>query len=207
MPHGIINTPLCAYVCVIYDMWVTAPSSVIQIPHIMLQCGRNHVCAFLPHHEVPPRRPQELQQWPFYSIQGESQSVLCFSITVFFFLFSSSICDLDFFFLQGHAAPALYSMWVETGFLKESELLSLCQVDSALEGHLSPVSCHILYHTSRVFSCSTSSVPTVLTNILLRLFVVCNSEAATHWCSHWILGAGSWCGLWNGLYWKIFWQV
>uniref|UniRef100_A0A8C2ZG98 Transketolase n=1 Tax=Cyclopterus lumpus TaxID=8103 RepID=A0A8C2ZG98_CYCLU len=39
---------------------------------------------------------------------------------------------------KGHAAPALYSMWVETGFLKESELLSLCQVDCALEGHPTP---------------------------------------------------------------------
>ncbi|TKS71390.1 Transketolase [Collichthys lucidus] len=38
----------------------------------------------------------------------------------------------------GHAAPALYSMWVEAGFLKESELLSLCHVDSTLEGHQTP---------------------------------------------------------------------
>lgn len=39
-------------------------------------------------------------------------------------------------------------MWVETGFLKESELLSLCQVDSTLEGHPTPVSCYILYCTT-----------------------------------------------------------
>lgn len=44
---------------------------------------------------------------------------------------------------QGHAAPALYSMWVETGFLKENEMLSMCHVDSNLEGHPTPVSCHI----------------------------------------------------------------
>ncbi|XP_008283303.1 transketolase-like [Stegastes partitus] len=43
-----------------------------------------------------------------------------------------------FILSKGHAAPALYSMWVETGFLKESELLSLCQVDSNLEGHPTP---------------------------------------------------------------------
>ncbi|KAI4827411.1 hypothetical protein KUCAC02_030806 [Chaenocephalus aceratus] len=43
-----------------------------------------------------------------------------------------------FIMSKGHAAPALYSMWVETGFLKESELLSLCQVDSSLEGHPNP---------------------------------------------------------------------
>ncbi|KAM3877794.1 transketolase [Diretmus argenteus] len=41
---------------------------------------------------------------------------------------------------KGHAAPALYSMWAESGFLKESELLSLCQPDSVLEGHPTPVS-------------------------------------------------------------------
>lgn len=52
--------------------------------------------------------------------------------------------DLWLFFLpQGHAAPALYSMWVEAGFLKETELLSLCHVDSTLEGHPTPVSLHI----------------------------------------------------------------
>lgn len=53
---------------------------------------------------------------------------------------------IDSFFLpQGHAAPALYSMWVEAGFLKENELLSLCHVDSTLEGHPTPVSLHVLY--------------------------------------------------------------
>ncbi|XP_066527940.1 transketolase isoform X2 [Hoplias malabaricus] len=39
---------------------------------------------------------------------------------------------------KGHAAPALYSMWMETGFLKENDLVSMCQVDSALEGHPTP---------------------------------------------------------------------
>ncbi|XP_012686609.1 transketolase [Clupea harengus] len=43
-----------------------------------------------------------------------------------------------FILSKGHAAPALYSMWAETGFLKESELLSLCQVDSTLEAHPTP---------------------------------------------------------------------
>uniref|UniRef100_A0A8C8DXI0 transketolase n=1 Tax=Oryzias sinensis TaxID=183150 RepID=A0A8C8DXI0_9TELE len=43
-----------------------------------------------------------------------------------------------FILSKGHAAPALYSMWVETGFLKESDLLNLCQIDSPLEGHPSP---------------------------------------------------------------------
>ncbi|CAG06882.1 unnamed protein product, partial [Tetraodon nigroviridis] len=36
---------------------------------------------------------------------------------------------------KGHAAPALYSMWVEAGFLKETELLSLCHADSTMESH------------------------------------------------------------------------
>ncbi|KAL7837082.1 hypothetical protein SRHO_G00267930 [Serrasalmus rhombeus] len=39
---------------------------------------------------------------------------------------------------KGHAAPALYSIWAETGFLKESDLVNMCQVDSALEGHPTP---------------------------------------------------------------------
>lgn len=48
-----------------------------------------------------------------------------------------------FFLRQGHAAPALYSMWVEAGFLKESELLSLCNGDSTMEVHAAPVRLHI----------------------------------------------------------------
>lgn len=128
----------------------------------------------------------------------------CFFLVIYdFILCFMLICDWDPFFPQGHAAPALYSMWVETGLLKESELLSLCQVDSALEGHPSPVSCHILYHTSIIISWSASSVCTIT---LFSVFVVSNSEAANYWCCHWILGAGSWCGLWNGLHWEILWQ-
>lgn len=50
---------------------------------------------------------------------------------------------LAFFLPQGHAAPALYSMWVEAGFLKENELLSLCHVDSTLEGHPTTVSLYL----------------------------------------------------------------
>lgn len=40
-----------------------------------------------------------------------------------------------FILSKGHAAPALYSMWVESGFLKESEMFSLCHADSPHEGH------------------------------------------------------------------------
>ena len=68
-----------------------------------------------------------------------------------------NLCNFFLTVSQGHAAPALYSMWVETGFLKESDLLSLCQVDSTLEGHPNPVSCHILYHTSGIIPLSTAS--------------------------------------------------
>lgn len=97
--------------------------------------------------------------WPF----------LC--ISVFFFILAGRfVIEISFSITQGHAAPALYSMWVETGFLKESELLTLCQVDSALEVHLSPVSSHILYHTSGVVSRRSSSVLTNFTNILLCQF-------------------------------------
>jgi len=40
---------------------------------------------------------------------------------------------------QGHAAPILYAVWAETGYLKENELLNLRKVDSILEGHPVPV--------------------------------------------------------------------
>lgn len=40
-----------------------------------------------------------------------------------------------FLLSKGHAAPALYSMWVETGFLKENEMFSLCQADASHESH------------------------------------------------------------------------
>ncbi|TRY58832.1 hypothetical protein DNTS_022338 [Danionella cerebrum] len=39
---------------------------------------------------------------------------------------------------KGHAAPVLYSVWLEIGLLKETELLSMTQVDSSLEGHPTP---------------------------------------------------------------------
>lgn len=41
--------------------------------------------------------------------------------------------------MQGHAAPVLYAVWAETGYLKENELLNLRKVDSILEGHPVPV--------------------------------------------------------------------
>ncbi|KAK7883921.1 hypothetical protein WMY93_027044 [Mugilogobius chulae] len=39
---------------------------------------------------------------------------------------------------KGHAAPVLYAVWAEIGFLKESDLLNLRKVDSILEGHPVP---------------------------------------------------------------------
>ncbi|XP_075431013.1 transketolase [Ascaphus truei] len=39
---------------------------------------------------------------------------------------------------KGHAAPILYAVWAEAGFLKESELLNLRKLDSILEGHPVP---------------------------------------------------------------------
>lgn len=46
------------------------------------------------------------------------------------------------FLTQGHAAPVLYAVWAETGYLKENELLNLRKVDSILEGHPVPVRWH-----------------------------------------------------------------
>lgn len=107
---------------------------------------------------------------------------------------------LAFFLAQGHAAPALYSMWVEAGFLKENELLSLCHVDSTLEGHPTTVShCPI--------PCESSDVAQIYTVFTMFGCVVHISEAALCGFSNWLFGAGSWCGLWNGLHWEILWQV
>ncbi|XP_068013900.1 transketolase [Melanerpes formicivorus] len=39
---------------------------------------------------------------------------------------------------KGHAAPILYSVWAEAGFLQEAELLNLRKIDSVLEGHPVP---------------------------------------------------------------------
>ncbi|KAM8799612.1 TKT Transketolase, partial [Eudromia elegans] len=39
---------------------------------------------------------------------------------------------------KGHAAPILYSVWAEAGFLQEGELLNLRKIDSVLEGHPVP---------------------------------------------------------------------
>lgn len=43
-----------------------------------------------------------------------------------------------FIMSKGHAAPILYAVWAETGYLKESELLNLRKIDSILEGHPVP---------------------------------------------------------------------
>ncbi|XP_053324962.1 transketolase [Spea bombifrons] len=39
---------------------------------------------------------------------------------------------------KGHAAPILYAVWAEAGFIPESELLNLRKIDSILEGHPVP---------------------------------------------------------------------
>uniref|UniRef100_A0A7M4FPB8 transketolase n=1 Tax=Crocodylus porosus TaxID=8502 RepID=A0A7M4FPB8_CROPO len=39
---------------------------------------------------------------------------------------------------KGHAAPILYAVWAEAGFLQEAELLNLRKIDSVLEGHPVP---------------------------------------------------------------------
>lgn len=41
---------------------------------------------------------------------------------------------------QGHAAPILYAVWAEAGFLPEAELLNLRKISSDLDGHPVPVS-------------------------------------------------------------------
>nr|XP_029538881.1 transketolase-like isoform X1 [Oncorhynchus nerka] len=69
---------------------------------------------------------------------AEIMSVLFFNTMKYRTEDPKNINNDRFILSKGHAAPALYSMWTETGFLKESELLSLCQVESNLEGHPIP---------------------------------------------------------------------
>lgn len=40
---------------------------------------------------------------------------------------------------KGHAAPILYAVWAENGFLQPDELLDLRTLNSRIEGHPSPV--------------------------------------------------------------------
>lgn len=52
---------------------------------------------------------------------------------------------------QGHAAPILYAVWAEAGFLPEAELLNLRKISSNLDGHPVPVSVQEPYkHLSEV---------------------------------------------------------
>ncbi|XP_023861981.1 transketolase [Salvelinus sp. IW2-2015] len=51
---------------------------------------------------------------------------------------------------KGHAAPVLYAVWAEAGYLKDSELLNLRKVDSILEGHPVP--------RAAVCGCATGSL-------------------------------------------------
>uniref|UniRef100_A0A671USY6 transketolase n=1 Tax=Sparus aurata TaxID=8175 RepID=A0A671USY6_SPAAU len=47
-------------------------------------------------------------------------------------------CNDRFVLSKGHAAPILYAVWAEAGYLKESDLLNLRKIDSDLEGHPTP---------------------------------------------------------------------
>lgn len=51
----VVTVHSCVHVHILMShIWVKALSPpAVQTSHIMLQCGRNHVGAFLPHHEVP----------------------------------------------------------------------------------------------------------------------------------------------------------
>ncbi|XP_061075379.1 transketolase-like [Conger conger] len=47
-------------------------------------------------------------------------------------------CNDRFVLSKGHAAPILYAVWAEAGFVKEAELLNLRKLDCELEGHPTP---------------------------------------------------------------------
>lgn len=68
---------------------------------------------------------------------------------------TSSLCTSP----QGHAAPILYAVWAEAGFLPEAELLNLRKISSDLDGHPVPVS----HPTGGLFGLCSSS-PFLCTN-------------------------------------------
>jgi len=45
-----------------------------------------------------------------------------------------------FILSKGHACPALYAAWSQTGLFPESDCMTLRKIDSDLEGHPTPVS-------------------------------------------------------------------
>uniref|UniRef100_A0A1A8GAY1 Transketolase n=1 Tax=Nothobranchius korthausae TaxID=1143690 RepID=A0A1A8GAY1_9TELE len=47
-------------------------------------------------------------------------------------------CNDRFVLSKGHAAPVLYAVWAEAGFVKESDLINLRKIDCDLEGHPTP---------------------------------------------------------------------
>lgn len=63
-------------------------------------------------------------------------------------LFFSTLTSNDQFILsKGHAAPLLYSVFHQLGYITESELLTLRQFNSNLEGHPTPRCPYIWYAT------------------------------------------------------------
>uniref|UniRef100_A0A6Q2X5H7 transketolase n=1 Tax=Esox lucius TaxID=8010 RepID=A0A6Q2X5H7_ESOLU len=69
---------------------------------------------------------------------AEIMSVLFFHTMKYRLEDPRNINNDRFVLSKGHAAPVLYAVWAETGYLKESELLNLRKVDSILEGHPVP---------------------------------------------------------------------
>lgn len=117
--------------------WVTASSLLYSYPTSC--CSVAEIMSVLFFHTMK-YRPEDPRN--FNSDRFILSKVSCSELDIALYLYVGLFehhC-LFSFSSQGHAAPALYSMWVETGFLKESDLLSLCQVDSALESHPTPVS-------------------------------------------------------------------
>lgn len=60
---------------------------------------------------------------------------------------------------QGHAAPILYAVWAEAGFLPEAELLNLRKITSDLDGHPVPVSVRGLCPRAVSQACGGRGIP------------------------------------------------
>ncbi|KAM4722738.1 LOW QUALITY PROTEIN: transketolase [Rhinophrynus dorsalis] len=69
---------------------------------------------------------------------AEIMSVLFFHVMKYKAQDPRNASNDRFVISKGHAAPILYAVWAEAGFLPESELLNLRKLDSILEGHPVP---------------------------------------------------------------------
>lgn len=101
---------------------------------------------------------------------------------------------------QGHAAPILYAVWAEAGFLPEAELLNLRKISSDLDGHPVPVS----VPTTSLFQGGAGALPVGVDGEMLKGE---SSQRQSGWTKHatslplWVLWLDT--GFVEGIHWEI----